>query len=52
MSIEPKTPLVMESRGDIEFRQQPDGVIEILDHEKGQLSWYGTGLNDRNDPWL
>lgn len=50
---EPKPPLNLKSRGDIEFRQQPDGVIEILDHEKSQRSWYGTtGLNDRNDPWM
>jgi hypothetical protein len=46
---EPKTPLLPESRGDVEFRQQPDGVIEILDHEKGQRSWYDVDPFERDE---
>jgi hypothetical protein len=46
---EPKTPLLPESRGDIEFRQQPDGMIEILDHEKGQRSVYNLDPFEREE---
>jgi hypothetical protein len=46
---EPKPPLNLESCGDIEFRQQPDGVVEILDHEKSQRSWYSFNPFERDE---
>ena len=46
---ESKIPLILEPRGDIEFRQQPDGVIEILDHEKGQRSVYDFNPFERDE---
>ena len=48
-TIEPKTPLSLEPGGDIEFRQQPNGVIEILDHEKGARSAYDFNPFERDE---
>jgi hypothetical protein len=48
-AIEPKAPQPPESRSDIEFRQQPDGVIEILDHENGRRSMYDIDPFERDE---
>ena len=45
----PNSAAMERAMADIEFRQQPDGMIEILDHEKGQKSWYD---NQGMDEWL